>query len=417
MSIVNFENGVCALTDTGLVRPHNEDSNRLESTSNGELFVVCDGMGGHVGGATASWIGVDSICKYVQEHECAIPQQFLTKALEYANEQIYAASRSNPQLRGMGTTACVALVRKDIVWYAHVGDSRIYYYNFAKKMLFRLTKDHSVVQSLVDQGMITEAEAEHHPEKNKIRKSLGIKAEVEPEPCQIPLRPADGDILLICSDGLSGMMDDDDILGVLSSQADINEAGKSLMELAKAGGGTDNITVQLVRFSNTNVKEAVYDAKNSGVGGNVQQVKPKEKQIWPWVVITLSSILLIFVCVLFFWSSEDTKGVDVKVESVTTNEVKKDAYLELRIVQEYVKDKKNPYAYKDKNDNFVYSVYIENKFPNGLIKGVRVNEETKTYEIGTFTEKNLKTEEGKGVLYYIPREITKYERDGSLKVQ
>ena len=200
MSIINFDNDVCALTDVGLVRDHNEDSNRMARTINGDLFVVCDGMGGHVGGATASQIGADSICQYMNSHECTIPQQSLTDALEFANSRIYATSRANPELRGMGTTACVALVRGDKVWYAHVGDSRIYYYDSKNIGLYRLTKDHSVVQAMVDQGLITEEEAETHPEKNKIRKSLGIKETVEPEPCQMPLVPAEGDMILICSD-------------------------------------------------------------------------------------------------------------------------------------------------------------------------------------------------------------------------
>jgi serine/threonine protein phosphatase PrpC len=134
-NILNFDSDVCAMTDTGLVRPHNEDSNRVARTSNGVVFVVCDGMGGHVGGATASRIGVDSVCQYLSEQQCDIPQQFLTKALEYANSQIYAQACSNPELTGMGTTACVALVRDDKVWYAHVGDSRIYYFN-AKHNLY-----------------------------------------------------------------------------------------------------------------------------------------------------------------------------------------------------------------------------------------------------------------------------------------
>lgn len=417
MSIVNFENDVCALTDTGLVRPHNEDSNRVERTQNGDLFVVCDGMGGHAGGATASKIGVDSICQYVLENECVMPQQFLVKALEFANGQIFSTSRSNPEFRGMGTTACVALVRKDKVWYAHVGDSRIYYYNFAKKTLFRLTKDHSVVQALVDQGVITEAEAEHHPEKNKIRKSLGIKADVEPESCQIPLRPAEGDILLICSDGLCGMMDDDDIHEVLSSQTDINEAGKSLIELAKAGGGTDNITLQLVRFSNTNSQEAVYDAKNNGVGKNVQINKKVSRQIWPWVAIALSAVLLMLACALLLWPSKKTGGTDVKVEDVATNNVKTDAYIELEIVKEYVRNGKTPFSYKDKADNFNYLLYIEKELPKNLVKAVRVNEETKTYEIGTFIRKDIQTEKAKREVYYMPQEVIKYERYDSPKVQ
>lgn len=301
MSIVDFDNNVTALTDVGLVRPHNEDSNRVAKTANGDLFVVCDGMGGHVGGATASRIGVDSICSYVESYECSIPQQFLVKALEYANSQIYAEARSNPDLRGMGTTACVVLVREDKVWYAHIGDSRIYYYNAKKRGLYRLTKDHSVVQALVDQGLITEAEAEHHPDKNKIRKSLGIKEDVEPEPCQMPLLPAEGDILLICSDGLSGMMSEEDILEVLSTTLDINEAGKMLVELAKSGGGTDNITVQLVKFSNVGNREAVYDPKNKGIirgarnefkGGN------RTKQKWTWIIISVSCLLLLISIIL-----------------------------------------------------------------------------------------------------------------------
>ena len=300
MSIVDFDNNVTALTDVGLVRPHNEDSNRVARTANGDLFVVCDGMGGHVGGATASKIGVDSICSYVESHECSIPQQFLVKALEYANSQIYAEGRSNPELKGMGTTACVALVRDDKVWYAHVGDSRIYYYNAKSRGLYRLTKDHSVVQALVDQGLITEEDAEHHPDKNKIRKSLGIKEDVEPEPCQMPLLPAEGDILLICSDGLSGMMSEDDILEVLSTTPDTNEAGKILVELAKSGGGTDNITVQLVKFSNVGTRDAVFDPKNKGVVKGMNNTKRgnRIRFKWPWIIILFSCLLLLISMIL-----------------------------------------------------------------------------------------------------------------------
>lgn len=320
MSMVNFDNGVCAMTDTGLVRPHNEDSNRVARTPNGDLFVVCDGMGGHVGGATASRIGVDSVCQYVSEHECAIPQQFLIAALEYANGCIYAESRSNPELTGMGTTACVALVRDDKVWYAHVGDSRIYYYNAKQQALYRLTKDHSVVQALVDRGEITEAEAEHHPEKNKIRKSLGIKADVEPEPCQMPLIPAEGDMMLLCSDGLSGMMEEEDMLEVLSGAADVNVAGKVLVDLAKAGGGTDNITVQIIKFSGLGDRNAVFDAKNKGVTlPTAQNPEASKKRLWPWLVIA-ASVIMIFVAGLLLFPNH-SKNDAPPPETPTQNTV------------------------------------------------------------------------------------------------
>lgn len=404
MSIINFDNDVCALTDTGLVRPHNEDSNRIEHTPNGDLFVVCDGMGGHVGGATASRIGVESICQYVREHECNMPQQFLVKALEYANERIFAESRANPNLRGMGTTACVALVRDNKVWYAHVGDSRIYYFNSKKKGLYRLTKDHSVVQALVDQGVITEIEAEHHPEKNKIRKSLGIKADVEPEPCQMPLIPSKGDILLICSDGLSGMMDEEDILEVLSTTSEINEVGKVLVELAKSGGGTDNITVQIIRFSGIGERDAVFDAKNSGVLGDACKKKTPPKSLWPLITIAISCVLLIFAGALFFM--EPAKETEKVVEDTATKVVVEDAYQK----EEIVRNAKEHATFKYNGHTYLF--YKKQKLSDGRVEGIRVRVDDKTYEVGVFEEKYI-SEKRINIYIPIPDMIKRYYRDGS----
>lgn len=373
MSIVDFDNNVTAITDVGLVRPHNEDSNRVAKTANGELFVVCDGMGGHVGGATASKIGVDSICSYVSEHECAIPQQFLIKALEYANSQIYSEARANPELRGMGTTACVALVRDDKVWYAHVGDSRIYYYNTKQRGLYRLTKDHSVVQALVDQGLITEAEAEHHPDKNKIRKSLGIKEDVEPEPCQMPLIPAEGDILLICSDGLSGMMSEEDILEVLSTTPDTNEAGKILVELAKSGGGTDNITVQLVKFSNIGAREAVFDPKNKGIA--LSPIKEKKIGIkWPIWLIAASALLLIIAALLLFTGNNNKK----QAEEVAPIPEQVEEQSNTPVYSKYIQGRS---GIRIANDCVLY----KNITINGKTADLYVNEKTQNWQFGKFS--------------------------------
>lgn len=374
MKIVNFDRDVCALTDMGLVRPHNEDSNRFESTANGELFVVCDGMGGHVGGATASRIAVESICQFVNENSCVIPQQFLVKALEYANEQIYAEAQRDPTLKGMGTTACVALVREDKVWYAHVGDSRIYYYNNRTQTLYRLTKDHSVVQALVDQGLISEAEAEHHPDKNKIRKSLGIKPTVEPEPCQMPLLPSVGDILLICSDGLSGMMSEDDMVEVLATSSDINEAGKTLVDLAKAGGGTDNITVQLIRFSNTGTRDAVFDAKSPGVAISAGDTpKAQSRRVWSWIVIA-ASVLAIILSVLFMPSdknaSSSTNTTPITTDSIST---------ELNAYENEIPAGAEFLTYED--GGIEYRLYKRSGNPEG---DMLVNMKNFTYETGEF---------------------------------
>ncbi len=401
MNIVNFDSGVCAMTDTGLVRPHNEDSNRVAHTVNGDLFVVCDGMGGHVGGATASRIGVDSVCQYVNTHECTIPQQFLTKALEYANAQIYNESRSNPELSGMGTTACVVLVREDKVWYAHVGDSRIYYFNAKQKALYRLTKDHSVVQALVDRGEITEAEAEHHPEKNKIRKSLGIKSNVEPEPCQMPLIPAEGDAVLICSDGLSGMMDEEDILDVLVGMTDVNMAGKTLIDLAKSGGGTDNITVQIVKFSGVGSRDAMFDAKNKGVSSQVKgiAVKNNSKRIWPWFVIAASVIMIVCAGVLLLSPSSTETNVDKSNVTVVTAK------------DEYAYKKEVPSGVKP----IVFDKYEFYKRPNNPQGDLLVDMKNYTYSIGTFEELPIYENGNRKGTKYLPQKVTEYNRDGSPK--
>lgn len=401
MSMVNFNSGVCAMTDKGLVRPHNEDSNRVARIANGDLFVVCDGMGGHVGGATASRIGVESICQYASEHECAIPQQFLIGALEYANAQIYAESRSNPELSGMGTTACVALVREDKVWYAHVGDSRIYYYNAKRKVLYRLTKDHSVVQALVDRGEITEAEAEHHPEKNKIRKSLGIKSNVEPEPCQMPLIPAEGDMMLICSDGLSGMMEEEDMLEVLSGATDVNVAGKVLIDLAKSGGGTDNITVQIIRFSGMGNREAVFDAKNKGVSLSSAQIgENNPKRLWPWLVIA-ASVVMIFVAGLLLFPVNSRKEATIS-NTPPPAVVKTNNYAyEKEIPQGVVKPTK-----KFIKDGMEYYYYQRNSIEGDLL----INMRTYEYEIGEFEH----IEQG-DTYKAIEGKVKRYKRDGQLK--
>lgn len=410
MSIVDFNNDVCALTDTGLVRAHNEDTNRVESTESGELFVVCDGMGGHVGGATASRIGVDSICEYAQQHTCVVPQQFLIDALEYANAKIYAAACDNLELKGMGTTACVALVRGGKVWYVHVGDSRIYYFNAKRNVLYRLTKDHSVVQALVDQGVITEEEAEHHPDKNKIRRSLGIKADVDAEPCQMPLTPCDNDILLLCSDGLSGMMSEDDIREVLATTHDVNEAGKMLIELANSGGGTDNITLQLMRFSGTGNKQAVFDAKNSGVAADrlktvISSKKKSSKSLWKWVTLGVVALLVSMAVFSILQPKVDTPAIqEAKSADVKPQEA---AYLkEIPEGAEYIE-----YSHREYNQTKQYLYYPKIKDPN---KSLRVDLSDTTYIIGSFIKRqNNDDNDGPFYLLDVTKEYKEYKKDGT----
>ena len=236
------------LTITGQVRQANEDSCGFATVPNGELFVVCDGMGGHVGGATASRIAVEQIIQHFKAQRYPNIYQALHDALCRANIQIIGAANAEPSLKGMGTTACIMLFDGNDAYIAHVGDSRIYLFEGQKNRLFRITKDHSYVQSLVDMGQLDDREAEHHPRKNVIMKALGTKEELKPEVYMSPVQPAKGDMFLICSDGLSGMVDDDGIEAILSTDQSIEQKVLDLVTNANVPGkGLDNITAQVIK--------------------------------------------------------------------------------------------------------------------------------------------------------------------------
>ncbi len=246
------------LTITGQVRQANEDSCGFATVPNGELFVVCDGMGGHVGGATASRIAVEQIIQHFKAQRYPNIYQALHDALCRANIQIIGAANAEPSLKGMGTTACIMLFDGNDAYIAHVGDSRIYLFEGQKNRLFRITKDHSYVQSLVDMGQLDDREAEHHPRKNVIMKALGTKEELKPEVYMSPVQPAKGDMFLICSDGLSGMVDDDGIEAILSTDQSIEQKVLDLVTNANVPGkGLDNITAQVIK-----VVESPYPFSN-----------------------------------------------------------------------------------------------------------------------------------------------------------
>lgn len=245
----------------GNVRTAQEDSHDIAAlTPNGDVFVVCDGMGGHVGGKQASSIAVKSIIDYLKKEKYPQPTQALNEALQFANMQILGYANEHPDLKGMGTTACIVLLQESEVYIAHVGDSRIYLYLGKEKQLHRITKDHSFVQTLVDAGQITDEEAEHHPNKNRILKALGIKPELSPTFNKV--QPKNGDVFLICSDGLSGMISDSKIANVLSQKNEIAVKGDTLINLALEAGGTDNITVELIQIANSSHAKSLFKSFN-----------------------------------------------------------------------------------------------------------------------------------------------------------
>ena len=293
-------------SDTGLVRKANEDSCGTAETPNGYLFTVCDGMGGHVGGATASKIAVESITHYFSKEIYKDIKKALHDALCFANTQILGKAAENQELKGMGTTACILLIQDDKAWFAHVGDSRIYI--FTNKKLRRITQDHSYVQGLVNQGIISDSEAESHPDKNKILKALGNKIELSPEVCKEPIIPSKNDIILICSDGLNGMVNDETIASALASKSNIQQKGEQLIERAKQAGGTDNITVQLIQTSSAKNKNAIFIDKNPISEKTQPRIQKSQLKI-------LAIILVIFACGIiggFFLGREKPNIINFK---------------------------------------------------------------------------------------------------------
>lgn len=233
-------------TDKGLKRETNQDGFfAAELAENIAFAIVCDGMGGANAGNIASETAIKMISDYVI-HSFRVNMdniavgKLLKNALESANIEIYDMALKNKDLKGMGTTAVAVLLRGNQAVIAHVGDSRAY---LAGDTLIAVTRDHSIVQSLIESGKITAEDAKVHPRKNVITRALGAEESVMPEINEITLN--DGESLLLCSDGLWGYAQETDILNSLN--AETTNVAEKLITLANDGGGGDNITVVVLK--------------------------------------------------------------------------------------------------------------------------------------------------------------------------
>lgn len=237
-----------ACTDRGRVRPANEDSVLADAEAG--ILIVADGMGGHRAGEVASDMAVSTIHLSLKE-AMAGPDSagldvpgLLGRAIEQANQAIWSRADADWDLRGMGTTVVVVFSPAEPLWIAHVGDSRAY---LARRGEFvRLTQDHSLVAQMVKAGEITPEEARTHPLRNVISRCLGTEKTVQPDIQSLAWAP--GDTLVLCSDGLTGMLEDGEIEAVLRAAGDDLEAAcRTLISSANERGGKDNISVILAR--------------------------------------------------------------------------------------------------------------------------------------------------------------------------
>ena len=235
-------------SDVGMVREMNQDYYYISDDQNEiKLYILADGMGGYKGGEIASKLAVTSAKNYIENNLKETPKdkesliQLIGSSVEYANMVVYEKSKENPELEGMGTTLEICLVYNNRAYIAHIGDSRIY--RIRKEFMRKITKDHSYVQKLVEDGTITKEEAAIHPKKNMLMKALGCNAFVEPD---VTIKGfLKGDTLIICSDGLTNMLSQEEIYEMTTSKFEY--APSELIEKANKRGGYDNITVVIIR--------------------------------------------------------------------------------------------------------------------------------------------------------------------------
>jgi PPM family protein phosphatase len=246
------------MSDIGSARSSNEDS---FGTSDALcLYTVADGMGGHAAGEVASKMAVETILEYMSSTEgepditlpFSIPGNLplvakrLVAAGKMANQKIFQLGQKEPKYSGMGTTVVSLLVNGNTAFISHAGDSRAYL--IRGDTIQQITHDHSLVKDYVRQGILREEDTQTHPLKHVITRALGTNAQVEMEVNSLPL--TDGDLILLCSDGLSNPLSDRDLIGaVRNSQPNLEDKTKHLIELALEKGADDNITVVLVNYS------------------------------------------------------------------------------------------------------------------------------------------------------------------------
>jgi serine/threonine protein phosphatase PrpC len=280
-------------TDKGAVRANNEDSSGYVDSVNGHVFVVCDGCGGLPYGERASQTVVNSLKFFFTNYYYKDPIQAIRDAIDYAQNRLIEEGRQHPECQGMATTLVLVLIRYSKAYYAHIGDSRIYF--FAKGQLKQITKDDSYVQALVDSGKLMPSLAETHPRKNELTQAMGMRPSPVPHICSQPLYPADDEVLLLCTDGLYNMVSAQDIHATLSRSGYIEDKGAELMRTAIANGGYDNITFQLIKF---------FNLENTNERTDQTIVRPTEEEAAAIkrtpVAMAILSVLIIILGVLMY---------------------------------------------------------------------------------------------------------------------
>lgn len=241
---------VYAKTDIGRIRDSNQDSYYISEEDNLPygLYILADGMGGYAGGEIASSLAVNAVKTYItnnlkkDEYSKEKFKQVIKEAIEYANMMVNEKAEQNEQISEMGTTLDVVVIYGNRIYIGHVGDSRVY--RIRKNIIRKLTNDHSYVEKLLKDGTITKEEAINHPKKHMLIKVVGSKTFVEPD--IIEKKILDDDIILMCSDGLTNMVQDEEIYNITKNEQE--NVAEKLVEEANKNGGHDNVTAIVIKI-------------------------------------------------------------------------------------------------------------------------------------------------------------------------
>jgi serine/threonine protein phosphatase PrpC len=316
-------------THPGKVRRRNEDAYVLDPP----LFAVADGMGGAQAGEVASRLTASAFREF-HDADTLPPNERIQSIIQEANRRIYERARADSDVSGMGTTVTAALLTGGRVTFGHVGDSRAY--RIRDGELEQLTEDHSLVADLMRSGRLTPEEAEAHPQRSVITRALGTDPQVDVDTMAVDAEP--GDVFLLCSDGLTTMVGDEDILGILAAAPTLDDAAKELVRAANTGGGEDNVTVVLFRVEGDQAVEETLVAaplvEGNGQGAtdeledtltNLQPVqaapaqavearKPRKRRRWGrtvlWALVALGLVALLLGGALFGISRAYFVGAD-----------------------------------------------------------------------------------------------------------
>lgn len=236
-----------SISDKGLERRSNQDFVFVSKEPIGNLtnlFIVADGMGGHKAGDFASRYSIETFVKCVEESTEESPISIIANAIKLTNEAIISEAENKEELKGMGTTFVAATISDYQLFVANIGDSRLYVID---DDIRQITRDHSLVQEMVEEGKIDNDDAYTHPNKNIITRAIGVKGQVVPDFFEVKLEK--GNIILMCSDGLTNMLCDDEIMNIVRDNEDkLDIAAYKLVERANEQGGKDNISIIIVKF-------------------------------------------------------------------------------------------------------------------------------------------------------------------------